>query len=388
MIYFDQAATSLPKPEPVAKACYEAVLRGGNGGRGGHGASLESLRSAYEVRQALADWFGLNCPERVCFTGNATDSLNIALRGLLKPGDHVITTVMEHNSVLRPLYRLENEGMEVTILPADALGRVAWGGLEGALRPNTRALVCCHGSNLTGNLNDLKALGRFCRRHGIVFVVDAAQTGGLYSIHMEEQNIDLLCLTGHKSLLGPQGIGALLVGDGVKLKPFRVGGTGVQSERRDQPEEYPTLLEAGTLNGPGIAGLGAALDWLKERGPAALREQEEALARRFYEGVADLPGVTVYGDFSALHRCPIVSLNLGDWDSAAVSDELATRFGIATRPGLHCAPLAHRALGTQRQGAVRFSFSHFNTAGEIDRGIAALRTLATEGTPCGQKKKS
>lgn len=378
MIYFDQAATSLPKPEPVARACYEAVLHGGNGGRGGHAAALGSLRSGLEVRRMLAGLFGLSHPERVCFTGNATDSLNIALGGLLSPGDHVITTVMEHNSVLRPLYRLGTRGVDDTVLPADGQGRVVWDRLESAMRPNTRALVCCHGSNVTGNLNDLAALGRFCRSHGIIFVVDAAQTAGLYPIHMEEMGIGLLCVTGHKSLMGPQGIGALLVGDGIELRPFRVGGSGVQSASPTQPAEYPTRLEAGTLNGPGIAGLGAALEWLLERDPAALRRREEALARRFYLGVRELPGVAVYGDWSGGERCPIVSLNLGDWDSALVSDELEERFGIATRPGLHCAPLAHEALGTVRQGAVRFSFSHFNTEEEIDRGIAALRTLATE----------
>ena len=378
MIYFDQAATSLPKPEPVAWACYEAVLHGGNGGRGGHAAALGSLRSGLEVRRMLAELFGLSRPERVCFTGNATDSLNTALCGLLSPGDHVITTAMEHNSVLRPIYRLGAHGVDYTILPADGWGRVAWERLESQLRPNTRARVCQHGSNVTGNLNDLKLLGRFCRSHRITFVVDAAQTAGLYPIHMEEIGIDLLCVTGHKSLMGPQGIGALLVGEGVEMRPFRVGGTGVRSASTAQPSEYPTRLEAGTLNGPGIAGLGAALEWLLERDPAALRRREEELARRFYRGVKELPGVTVYGDWSEGERCPIVSLNLGNWDSALVSDELEGRFGIATRPGLHCAPLAHEALGTARQGAVRFSFSHCNTEEEIDRGIAALRTLATE----------
>ena len=378
MIYFDQAATTLPKPEPVARACYEAVLSGGNGGRGAYDASLGSLRGAYGVRCKLARWFGLSAPERVCFTANATDSLNIALQGLLSPGDHVITTAMEHNSVLRPLYRLEKRGVELTILPADGKGRVDWDALAPALRTNTRALVCQHGSNVTGNLNHLTALGAFCRAHGLAFVVDAAQTGGLFPIRMEEQHIDLLCLTGHKGLSGPQGVGALLVGPGVELRPFRVGGTGVQSARKSQPPEYPTRLEAGTLNGPGIAGLGAALDWLEEQGPERLYRREQALARRFLEGVLELPGVTAYGDLDAPERCPIVSLNLEEWDSAAVGDQLFQRFGIATRAGLHCAPLAHQALGTQRQGAVRFSFSHFNTEDEIDRGLAALRTLATE----------
>ena len=314
----------------------------------------------------------------MCFTGNATDSLNLALRGLLNPGDHVITTAMEHNSVLRPLYLLREQGVELTILPADAMGRVDWSGLESALRSNTRALVCAHGSNVTGNLNDLTALGEFCQEKGIAFVVDAAQTGGLFPIQMEQQHISLLCLTGHKSLMGPQGIGALLVAPGVELRPGRVGGTGVQSALKTQPREYPTRMEAGTLNSTGIAGLGAALDWLEEQGADTLRRREQELARRFYEGVREIPGVTVYGDFTDWERCPIVSLNLGDWDSAAVADQLSQRFGIATRAGLHCAPLAHRALGTEKQGAIRFSFSHFNTPEEIDRGIQAVHTLATE----------
>lgn len=378
MIYLDQAATHLPKPERVAKACYDAVLGAGNGGRGGHGASLDALRLAYGVRCKLAERFGLSHPERVCFTGNATDSLNIALRGLLRPGDHVITTAMEHNSVLRPLYLLEGQGVELTILPADRFGRVQWDRLPGSVRPNTRALVCQHGSNLTGNLNPLKTLGSFCRQRGLTFIVDAAQTAGMFPIHMEGQQIDVLCLTGHKSLMGPQGIGAVLVGAGVELSPFRVGGTGVQSHSKGQPEEYPTRLEAGTLNLPGIAGLGAALDWLAEHDPDALGAKARLLARTFYEGVEDLPGVTVYGDFSTRERCPIVSLNLGEHDSAAVSDELFERFAIATRPGIHCAPLAHEALGTTKQGAVRFSFSHCNTTQEVQTAIEAIRVLATE----------
>ena len=379
MIYLDQAATALPKPEGVARACCDAVLSGGNGGRGSHGASLDALRLCYGVRCRLAALFGLSRPERVCFTGGATDSLNIALRGLLRPGDHVITTAMEHNSVLRPLYLLQEEGVELTVLPADRFGRVDWTGqLPGAVKENTRALVCQHGSNLTGNLNPLHTLGSFCRQRGLYFIVDAAQTAGLFPIHMEGQHIDVLCVTGHKSLMGPQGIGAVLVGDGVELRPFRVGGTGVQSHSRTQPEEYPARLEAGTLNLPGIAGLGAALDWLGGQDIPALRQREQQLARRFFEAVGALPGVTVYGDFSSWDRCPIVSLNLGEWDSGAVSDALFERFGIAVRPGIHCAPLGHEALGTSGQGAVRFSFSHCNTEDEVDAAVAAMTILATE----------
>ena len=378
MIYFNHAATCCPRPEPVARACYEVVLHGGNAGRSAGAPELDSLRRSYAVRCQLAERFGLSAPERVCFTANATDSLNIALHGVLRQGDHVITTAMEHNSVLRPLYLLEQQGVELTVLPADRQGRVDWSKLPGAVRKNTRALVCAHGSNVTGNLNDLTKLGAFCGERGLLFVVDAAQTAGVFPVHMERMGISLLCLTGHKGLMGPQGIGALLVADGVEVRPFRVGGTGVQSARKSQPEEYPTRLEAGTLNGPGIAGLGAALDWLNSRDAEELRRREQALARQFYEGVRHLPGVTCYGDWGVPERCAIVSLNLADWDSAMVSDQLSERFGIVTRAGLHCAPLAHETLGTEKQGAVRFSFSHLNTEEEIEQGIRAMRTLAAE----------
>lgn len=378
MIYFNHAATCCPRPEPVARACYEAVLRGGNAGRSAGEPELDSLRRSYAVRCRLAQRFGLSAPQRVCFTANATDSLNIALHGVLQRGDHVITTAMEHNSVLRPLYLLEEQGVELTILPANRQGRVDWSKLPDAVRKNTRALVCAHGSNVTGNLNNLTALGAFCAEKELLFIVDAAQTGGVFPIHMEQMGISLLCLTGHKGLMGPQGIGALLVGSGVEVRPFRVGGTGVQSARRSQPEEYPTRLEAGTLNGPGIAGLGAALDWLASQDADELRRREQSLARQFYEEVRSLPGVTCYGDFAAPERCAIVSLNLEGWDSAMVSDQLSERFGIVTRAGLHCAPLAHEALGTEKQGAVRFSFSHLNTEKEVEQGIRALRVLATE----------
>ena len=379
MIYFDQAATVLPKPECVARACYDAVRWGGNGGRGGHDAALDSLRAAYQVRCQAAERFGLAQPERVCFTAGATDSLNIVLNGVLNPGDHVITTALEHNSVLRPLYCLRERGVELTILPLTENGEVDWSQLPGEVRPNTRALVCCHGSNLTGAVQPLFRLGQFCKEKSILFIVDAAQTAGLFPIHMAEMGISALAVAGHKSLLAPQGIGLLLVSPGVDVRPFRVGGTGVQSRNPHQPEEYPTHLEAGTLNGPGIAGLGAALDWLAGQDADTLRRREQGFARRFYEGVRELPGVTTYGNFDAAERCPIVSLNLGSWDSAAVADELAQRFGIAVRPGLHCAPLVHEYFGTTEQGMVRFSFSHVNTADEVEQGIMAVRTLALEG---------
>ncbi|MBR5470948.1 MAG: aminotransferase class V-fold PLP-dependent enzyme [Oscillibacter sp.] len=377
MIYLDNAATSRPKPPCVAEAVVAAMEDFGNCGRGVHEDALSAARTVFSVRQKVAALFGAR-PERVCFTPNSTMALNIAISGLLTAEDHVISTDLEHNSVLRPLYRLQQQGMGLDFVPADRWGRPDYDAFEKLLRPNTRAVVCTHASNLTGNLLDIERIGVFCRQHGLLFIVDASQTAGVFPINMERQHIDVLCFTGHKSLLGPQGTGGLCVGPGVEIRPFAVGGTGVQSYAESQPLEYPTRLEAGTLNSHGLAGLGAALDFLEQTGIDVIRQHELQLAKRFYEAVRQIPDVTVYGDFSQAERAPVVALNLRDYESGQVSDELAERFGIATRPGAHCAPRMHRALGTEQQGAVRFSWNFFNTAEETDAAVEAIRLLAAE----------
>ena len=374
MIYLDNGATTLQKPECVKEALLEAMASMGNSGRGVHDASLYAGRIIYPARESLAELLGAAAPEQVVFTANATESLNLVLGGLFGPGDHVITTVCEHNSVLRPLYRLE--GVEVDFLPADRRGCIDYDDFRRLLRPTTRGIVCTHGSNLTGNLLDIRAIGRFAKEHGLLLVVDASQTAGVFDIDMEAMGIDVVCFTGHKSLLGPQGTGGLCIAPGVDIRPFKVGGTGVQTYLPQQPPQYPTRLEAGTLNGHGIAGLSAALDYLEETGLEAIRSHEQALARQFYEGVSAIPGVTVYGDFTTWDRAPVVSLNIRDYDSSQVSDVLAEQFSIATRPGAHCAPRLHRALGTMAQGAVRFSFGWFNTEEETQAAIAAVRSVA------------
>ena len=381
MIYLDNAATSLHKPETVADAVYKVLVSGsvGNAARGSNEASLQALRLAVETRSRLGELFGYPHPNQVAFSMNATDSLNMAIQGLFEPGDHVITTQMEHNSVLRPLYRKEKEGVELTIGPCDERGRLCLDVLQGSIRPDTKALVCTHASNLTGNVNDLEKLGSLCHENDTLFVVDAAQSAGLLPIDMERMQIDVLCFSGHKGLLGPQGMGGICVREGVKLKPFRVGGTGIRTFDKEQPDEMPTLLEAGTLNMPGIAGLLAGVEYVLEKGTDAIFRQADAYARAFYEGVRNLPGIQVYGDFEAALRTPVVTLNLKDYDSAAVADELMQRFDIAVRSGGHCAPLMHKALKTGKQGAVRFSFSHFNTMEEVQEAVKAMRILAWEG---------
>ena len=381
MIYLDNAATSLHKPETVADAVYKVLVSGsvGNAARGSNEASLQALRLAVETRSRLGELFGYPHPNQVAFSMNATDSLNMAIQGLFEPGDHVITTQMEHNSVLRPLYRKEKEGVELTIVPCDERGRLCLDVLQGSIRPDTKALVCTHASNLTGNVNDLEKLGSLCHENGTLFVVDAAQSAGLLPIDMERMQIDVLCFSGHKGLLGPQGMGGICVREGVKLKPFRVGGTGIRTFDKEQPDEMPTLLEAGTLNMTGIAGLLAGVEYVLEKGTDAIFRQADAYARAFYEGVRNLPGIQVYGDFEAALRTPVVTLNLKDYDSAAVADELMQRFDIAVRSGGHCAPLMHKALKTGKQGAVRFSFSHFNTMEEVQEAVKAMRILAWEG---------
>lgn len=378
MIYLDNAATTRTKPPAVAQAVLEALSSYGNCGRGGHQGALSAARAIYETREKIAALLGCPRADHVCFTQNSTQALNIAVCGLLRPGDHVISTDLEHNSVLRPLYRLRGAGAAVDFVPADSRGRLDYCGFERLLRPETKAIVCTHASNLTGDAVDIARVGRFAREHGLLFILDASQTAGVLPIDLAAMGIDVVCFTGHKSLMGPQGTGGLCLREGLEIRPFTVGGTGVQSYSEAQPGEYPTRLEAGTLNGHGLAGLSAALDFLSETGIARIHAHEDALARRFYEAVRDLPGVTVYGDFSAPVRAPVVTLNIGDLDSAEISDELAERFGIATRPGAHCAPRLHRALGTEEQGAVRFSWSYFNTEEETAAAAEAVRVLARE----------
>lgn len=377
MIYLDNAATTRQKPQPVIDAVVSAMTTLGNSARGTHEGSLSASRMIYGTREKLATFFNCPRPDHVVFTANSTEALNMAICGLLDPGDHVIATDLEHNSVLRPLYRLEAErSVSLSFVPADRQGRIDYGDFERLIRPETRAIICTHASNLTGNAVDIGRVGAIAHDHGLIFLVDASQTAGVLPIDMVAQQIDLLCFTGHKSLMGPQGTGGLCIREGITLRPWKVGGTGVQTYNPAQPEQLPTRLEAGTLNGHGIAGLSAALDYLEETGLETIRSHEQALARQFYEGVSAIPGVTVYGDFTTWDRAPVVSLNIRDYDSSQVSDVLAEQFSIATRPGAHCAPRLHRALGTMAQGAVRFSFGWFNTEHEIDTAIRAVKELA------------
>lgn len=378
MIYFDNAATTMRKPEAVVQAVTQALCHLGNPGRGVHDAALDASRIIFDTRRLLAELFGAEDPKQIAFTANSTESLNIAIKGILSPGDHVITTALEHNSVLRPLYDLEEKGVALTIIPSDPQGRIRYEAFEAAIRPNTRAIVCTHGSNLTGNLVDIRRVGRIARDHGLLFVVDASQTAGVFDIDVQDMHIDILCFTGHKGLLGPQGTGGLYAREGITVRPLLSGGSGVQTYSRTHPAQMPTALEAGTLNTHGLAGLRAAVSYLQETGLDAIRRTEQALMWEFYRQVRQIPGITVYGDFSQPERCPIVTLNVRDYDSSEVSDALAIYYGIATRPGAHCAPLMHQALGTVEQGAVRFSFCHYNTMEEINTAVSALRELAQE----------
>lgn len=376
MIYMDNAATTLQKPECVAKAVVNAMNSFGNAGRGLNDASMGASRVVYDTREKLCRLFHGENPKQFAFTSNATESLNTAIQGLIGPGDHVITTMLEHNSVLRPLYEREAAGVELTILKCDTYGNISYEEIEAAIRENTKAIVCTHGSNLTGNLTDIGRIGAIAKKHGILLIADASQTAGLITIDVQEMQIDVLCFTGHKGLYGPQGTGGIYVRPGVEIKPLKRGGSGIETYNKNHPAQMPTALEAGTLNSHGIAGLNAALTYIEEIGVEYIYRLALERMWQFYEGVCDIPGVKVYGDFSVKERAPIVSLNIGNFDSAEVSDELLTEYGIATRAGGHCAPLMHEALGNVEQGAVRFSFSHFNTQEEVEKAISAIRELA------------
>ena len=384
MIYLDSAATSFYRPPCVAQAVAEAISSMGNCSRGAYKEALTGARVIYETRALLAEMFHGDGPEQVAFTANSTESLNIAIKGLIRPGDRVVTTVLEHNSVLRPLYEMEKLGAELVIVGCEKaeenadeeeknrvkrLGKLDYRALQAAITPGTRAVVMTHASNLTGNCTDLVKIGEWCKKAGALFIVDASQTAGHFPVNMQESHIDVLCFTGHKGLMGPQGTGGLCVRKGLGIKPLLSGGSGILTFEKKHPSVMPTALEAGTLNGHGIAGLRAALLYIKEEGIDTIRN----LMKLFYEQVKEIPDIRIYGDFSQKDRAAIVSLNLGEEDSGEISDYLSAEYEIDTRSGGHCAPLMHGALGTVDQGAVRFSFSHFNTEEQVECAVQALK---------------
>lgn len=373
-IYLDNAATSIHKPKCVIDSVVNAMNSLGNSGRSAGEESLSASRVIYEAREKIAAFFGLTNPRNVVFTSNATESLNIIINGLLNSGDHVITTDLEHNSVLRPLYALEENGLEISFIQADKNGSINYDSISALIKSNTKAIITTHASNLTGNVLDIARIGKIAHEHNLLYIVDASQTAGVLPINMQDMNIDVLAFTGHKSLLGPQGTGGICVSEGIEIHQYKRGGSGVQSYSKNHPYEMPTRLEAGTLNSHGIAGLSAAITYINDIGIDKIFARETELMNRFIEGISSVDGIKIYGDFKSLHA-PIVALNWKDMDSTELSDILSEEYGIATRPGAHCAPRMHEALGTKEQGIVRFSFSYENTEEEIDSAINALKEI-------------
>ena len=376
MIYLDNAATTLKKPDTVAEAVSEAIKTLGNPGRAAHDVSLDASRVVLETRALLSRLFNAESPERIAFTMNATESLNTAIKGCLKKGDVVMTTCLEHNSVLRPLYETVGEE-NMIILDCDDKGMVYPEDFKEAARGReVAAVICTHASNVTGNALDIKEIGAVAREFGALFMVDASQSAGELPIDVLSCGIDILCFTGHKALFGPQGTGGIYVRRGVDIKPLKTGGGGSESFSKTHPREMPGSLEAGTQNAHGIAGLKAGVEFLLDTGIENVQKKGHKLVETFLDGIKDIPDIRIYGDLSQPLRAPIVSLNLGESDSAMVCFELSSEYGVYTRTGAHCAPLMHEALGTRNQGVVRFSFSYFNTEDEAKAAAKALREIS------------
>lgn len=373
MIYFDNAATSLRRPQAVQDAIVHALGHFGNPGRSFHAPAMDAVRAVYYARKAVADLAGGIDPLRVAFTSSVTESLNLVIPSLLSPEDHVITTVLEHNSVLRPLYLL---GCGLSVLDCDDSGRLKTELLPSLLRPNTRAVVCTHGSNLLGSITDLAAVKNFCSRHGLLLIVDTAQTLGCIPVLADMA--DVLCFTGHKSLMGPQGVGGIIARADLPFRLVKTGGSGNLSFEKHQSLLMPDIFEAGTLNVHGLWGLQAGVSFIADTGVETIREKENRLTSRFMEGIAEIPRLRVYGPQAGGDRLPVVSFNLGGIPSDELSLRLWEEFEIATRPGSHCAPLAHKRFGTEAQGMVRVSFGYFNTEREVDDAVGALRQIAEE----------
>jgi cysteine desulfurase / selenocysteine lyase len=378
VIYLDNAATTFPKPEEVYERINEVMRKyGANPGRSGHRLALEAGRIIYDSRETVAKFFNIDNPMQLVFTSNATDALNLGVKGLLKSGDHVITSSMEHNSVLRPLKTLEKRGViELTIIECDFEGQINLADIVSAIKVNTKLIITTHASNVTGTIFPIKDIGKIASDRGIIYMVDAAQTAGLYDIDVKEMNIDLLAVAGHKSLLGPQGTGALYVKDGILLETIREGGTGSKSEHLYQPEMMPDRLECGTPNTHGIAGLAAGVEYIKRIGIENIRLHEEKLAKHFIDAISEIDQIKIYGPKDYSKRVPVISMNIGDEDSSEIGYILDEAFEIGVRPGLHCAPLAHKTIGSFEQGTVRFSIGAFTTKEEIERAIEAVKEIA------------
>lgn len=378
MIYLDNAATSFPKPDKV----YEEVLNcmrnyAANPGRGTHDMSIKAASKVMDTRQIISDLFNIKDPMNVVFTSNATEGLNISIKGIIKKGDHVITTVIEHNSVLRPLSKLSKEGVSVTYLNVDENGLINIADLKRSIKRNTRAIIINHASNVLGTIQDINTIGRIAKKEGIIFIVDASQSAGIIPIDVESNNINLLAFPGHKGLLGPQGTGGLFISPNVKVDTFKEGGTGSNSSSMKQPDFLPDRFESGTLNTPGIAGLFEGVKFIQDVGIENIRRKEEELTKSLLSELINLPFIKIYGSKKAENRCAVISFNIDGKDSSLVGYKL-NKSGIAVRTGYHCAPLIHRVLGTLDTGTVRVSFGYFNTFQDIEYLIKSIMEIYYE----------
>ncbi len=382
IIYFDNAATTYHKPEEVIESVLYGLRYMGNNGRGVNETAINTARIIFDAREKLTQFFNGENSRRLSFTSNATEALNTVIKGVLTEKHHVITTEVEHNSVLRPLYELREKGLGITFLKKEEVFKFNPENIKGYLRKNTKAFICTHASNLTGDILDIENIGKFCRESGILFILDASQSAGVIPVDIKAQNIDILCFTGHKGLLGPQGTGGIYVTEGVEVAPLKTGGSGMETYKEHHPENMPERLEAGTLNGHGIIGLRAGVEYIVKTSIESIYQKKENLMWKFYYGIKDIKGIRIYGNFfegnKRIKRVPIVTINMGDIESGELSDVLNEEYGIITRAGGHCAPLMHKSLGTEEQGSVRFSFSYFNTEEEVDIAIKALKEISEE----------
>ncbi|MEG2935486.1 MAG: aminotransferase class V-fold PLP-dependent enzyme [Clostridium sp.] len=376
--YLDNGATSFPKPkEVIASMTNYMTSIGGNVNRGSYENSFDAENTVYETRELLCKFFNFSKPKNVIFTSGVTESLNVILKGLFNFGDHIIVSSMEHNAVLRPLNSIVKLGVEYTVVSCNSDGTLNIKQLENHIKPNTKAIVMTHSSNVCGTILPFESIGKLCKRNHIYFIVDTAQTAGVIPIDMKELNIDILCFTGHKSLLGPQGIGGFLISEELSkiTRPLLEGGTGSFSEYEYQPSYMPDKFEGGTPNVPGIYGLNAGIKYINSIGIDEIQKHEEHLTQLFIDNILDIPEAEVIGLPSSKGRTAVVSLNFKNYDNGEISYYLDKEYGISVRCGLHCAPLAHKTLNTFPDGTVRFSFGLFNTTDDINYAIASIKKV-------------